>query len=122
MPIGSTNHNLGQAPWVGPLPLVFAGESPPQVWLGPQPKFPPAHDQVDLVVALGTVLGLPQPPGLRVEREPEGVADAEREDAAARERVVRTARPRRRHPQDLPAEVAAELLGVRAVVAVPTIT
>ena len=81
-------------------------------------EVPALDDQVDLVVALRTVLRLPQAAGLRVEREPVRVADPEREDPAPGDRVVRRDASGRRHPQDLAPEVAGHVLGVRAVVAV----
>ena len=106
MPIVPTNQSFGRCRGVGPLLFVFPGAFAAAVLVRPPSEVPAADDQVDLVVAFGAVLGLPQPVRLRVEREPEGVADAEREHAAARDRVVRRHASGRRHPQDLPAEVA----------------
>src|SRR5512132_2730197 len=70
-------------------------------------------DQVDLVVALGTVLGLPQPIRLRIEREPERVAVTERPDPRT-ERIPGGDRPIRVDPQDLAAKVPL-LLTVRGI-------
>jgi hypothetical protein len=73
----------------------------------------PGLDAIQLVVALGPVLGLPQIPGLGIEVEAEGVAQAEGEDQA-RERVVARHASARRHPKDLAADVV-EILSRRLI-------
>src|SRR5206468_10741772 len=69
------------------------------------PRVVPAPlDEVDLVVAFRTVLGLPQTPGPRIEGHPERVAVAVGPDPRP-ERVVTRTRAVRIQPQDLASKV-----------------
>src|SRR5205807_1317337 len=76
----------------------------------------PRHDPVHLVIALRAVLALPQPSGIRVEPEPEGVPDPVGEDAAPGKRGVLRDSPARVHAQDLAGRYP-EVLRVGRVVA-----
>ena len=91
---------------VGPLPFVSPGDCPRQFSFGPQPKFPPPAIRLISSLHSGPFSVSHRRSVLRVEREPERVADAEREHQAARDRVVRRHAAARRHAQDLAAEVA----------------
>src|SRR5919108_851988 len=75
----------------------------------PPPLVAARAHQVDLVVAGGPVLRLPQPTGLRVEGEPEGVPVTDREGSAVGEGVVRWPRAVLLHPEHLPRRVAHPL-------------
>ena len=79
----------------GPSRFVSEGDvADPQSAAGPQPLVPPAHDPIQLVVALRAVLGLPQVAGNRIEPQAERVADARGPHAP-----IRTGSPARpRHP------------------------
>ena len=116
MPIGLAKFTSGEPPRRRPV-LVRIGAA-----LARTPRVVVARlHEVDLVVALGAVLGLPQVAVLGVEGEPEGVADAVGEDAravAADRRVRGGHRAVGVHAQDLAAQVAGEILRVRRRVTV----
>ena len=65
IPIVPLKTYFGMIRGIGPLLFVSPGDVPEQFSFGPQPKFAALHDQVDLVVALGPVLRLPQALRLR---------------------------------------------------------
>src|SRR6266511_670250 len=73
--------------------------------------------QVDLVVALRTVLRLPEPFGQRIEGEPEGVPEPIGPHEASGERIVAGNTSARGHPEDL-SGVLGQILGVAGVLGV----
>jgi hypothetical protein len=90
-------------PRVGPTPEL---DRPSEV--------PSALHAVDLVVAIGPVLRLPEVAGPRIETQAEGVADPERVDGiAGAERVVRRDRSVREEPQDLSSHTGGILRELR---------
>src|SRR2546427_2068459 len=94
---------LRKAPWLRTAVVGVLWRCAAAELFGTPAVVPPFDDEVDLVVALGSVLGFPEPAGPRVEREPERVAMPERPDPSVW--VARYRRPVPVEAQYLAAEV-----------------
>src|SRR5207253_8674194 len=105
---------LRKAPWFGTAVVGVLWRRAAAELVGTPAVIPPLDDEIDLVVACGSVLGFPEPAGPRVEREPERVAMPERPDPSVR--VARCRRPIPVEAQDLAAEVRRQVLRVGRVV------